>query len=54
MFIQFIRVNKTPFVYIDRILPFTTFISRNKYNKNILFGWGWDGEVSSLFGDTVL
>ena len=34
MFIQFIRVNKTPFMYIDRILPFTTFISRNKHNKN--------------------
>ena len=26
MFIQFIRVNKTPFMYIDCILPFTTFI----------------------------
>ena len=33
MFIHFIRVNKTPFMYIDRILPFTTFISRNKHNK---------------------
>ena len=52
MFIQFIRVNKTPFMYIVCILPFTTFIWRNKHNKNILFGWGsigwgWGAKVSS-------
>ena len=33
MFIQFIRVNITPFMCIDHILPFTTFISRNKQIK---------------------
>ena len=41
MFIQFIRVNKTPFMYIDRILPFTTFISRNKHKKNIRLRLYW-------------
>ena len=41
MFIQFIRVNKTPFMYIDHIWPFTTFISRNKHNKNIRLRLYW-------------
>ena len=41
MFIQFITVNKTPFMYIDCILSFTTFISRNKHNKNIRLRLYW-------------
>ena len=32
---------KTPFMYIDRIWPFTTFISRNKHNKNIRLRLYW-------------
>ena len=32
---------KTPFMYIDHIWPFTTFISRNKHNKNIRLRLYW-------------
>ena len=41
MFIHFIRVNKTPFMYTDCIWPFTTFILRNKHNKNIRLRLYW-------------
>ena len=45
-------------MYIDRIWPFTTFISRNKHNKNIRLRLYWlrlrvaEAEVQTSHGRT--